>query len=69
MICVKLPDDLHNEKDKKEVEEWIEKVAGGDVVKPDSLKVRLIQACLFCPSKPTTMHRTWKLSLYPRHTL
>lgn len=28
-----------NEKDKKEVEEWIEKVAGGDAAKPENLKV------------------------------
>ena len=31
-----------NEKDKKEVEEWIEKVAGGNIVKPESLKVRIV---------------------------
>ena len=30
-----------NEKDKAEVEEWIEKVASGEVAKPDNLKVGL----------------------------
>ena len=30
-----------NEKDKAEVEEWIEKAASGEVAKPDNLKVGL----------------------------